>query len=208
MNKLFFSSLNLNLSRHEAWLNIGNCFTQKNPFLSSLQVETSAYSALLLARLLLNRKHFSWIERRINFPIKMQASGFATQPSNMYSESYKLYKSSRYSTIDGESEADKIYANKWNITRRDRLDRSTDWKRRNIVFGHADTNDCVFTRVNSNCIAPQFRTVDITSHKRTSNRRLNKLYKQSATRYGLLVHRRAVLDDQFTGKDRNASGWT
>ena len=180
-----------------------------------LQVETSVYSALLLARLLLNRKDFSWIKRRINFPIKMQASGFASTLSIMHSESYLRYKSSRYS-IDGDSESSNKYANNSNIiATQNRFDR-TDWKYRNTVLGQLQggksTNDCVFTRDGTNCVIPEFITVDNTSYKRSSNRRLNKYRKQSTTASGrtFIVPRRAVLDSKsniLTAK-RHSSGWT
>ena len=141
----------------------------------------------------------------------MQASGFASTPSNMYSESYKLYKSSRYS-IDGDApESSDKHANNSTIVRQNRFDR-TDWKYKYTVLGQLQagnaTNDCVFTRVGSNCLIPELRTVDTTSYKRSSNRRLNKYRKQSATASGFFVPRRAVLDGKsniLTGK-RISSG--
>ena len=143
----------------------------------------------------------------------MLARGVASTLSIMHSESYLRYKSSRYS-IDGDStESSDKYANNSNVARQNRFDR-TDWKYRNTVLGRQlqggkSTNDCVFTRDGTNCVIPVFITVDNTSYKRSSNRRLNKYRKQSTTAIrgrAFTVPRRAVLDASILTAKRHSSG--
>lgn len=189
-------------TENSTWLDYQNSrvIQQDFPFISFTQawIAFAALTAVLALLLLLSFNHFSWIERRINFPIEMQASSFTTK-FTMENLSV-IAKPHRGSNTESNAKSDIVS-----------IGQGSSSASNSILFAQRPESSCVFTRARASRHLVEFKRVDHISSKRDNSLSRTHIRPESLAKSRSIVSNRRKLP----GRIRTAcaalaksSGWT